>query len=154
MIHYYFLSFSLASPLLRSFLDSKAHAFFCKLDKAFFNRLGHFMRHLMAARFPYRRFEVMLTVEKREDLQQYTLGGRSSEAALYSKAGSCDRVTKCITSTRCIDRQKLAILHARQSNPLGWLRPLCISFCFRESRCSSLAHERGRASRDQSESLP
>ncbi len=43
MIHYYFLSLSLASPSSRSFLDSKAHAFFCKLDKAFFNRLAHFM---------------------------------------------------------------------------------------------------------------
>jgi hypothetical protein len=48
----------------------------------------------------------MLTEEKRENLQQHTLGGRSSKAALYRKIGSCDRVTKCITSTRCIDRQK------------------------------------------------
>jgi len=46
MIHYYFLSLSLASPSSRSFLDSKAHAFFCKLDKAFFNRLHRFLTQL------------------------------------------------------------------------------------------------------------
>src|SRR5712692_8009485 len=46
MIHYYFLSLSLASPSSRSFLDSKAHAFFCKLDKAFFNRLVLFSGYI------------------------------------------------------------------------------------------------------------
>lgn len=38
------------------------------------------------------RFYVIRTVETREDLQQYTLRGRRSEAALYRKVGSCDRV--------------------------------------------------------------
>ncbi len=50
MIHYYFLSLSLASPSSRSFLDSKAHAFFCKLDKAFFNRLDRFLRQTAQVR--------------------------------------------------------------------------------------------------------
>jgi hypothetical protein len=81
------------------------------------------------------------------------LGGRSNKAVLYRKVESCDRVTKRITSPRCIDRHKREAFHTRQPNPLGWLRPLSISFCFRESHCSSLSHESGRASRDQSHLL-
>lgn len=45
-------------------------------------------------------------MDKRKCLLQHIHEGRSSDAALYRKVGTCDLVTQCITSTRCIDRKK------------------------------------------------